>query len=255
MPACHSHLPFSRWREPCCCRGLELRSRFTVQGCIGAAQQMSYHLDHSVGADRPRRRTAQGGHLRERRRALFSFSAKFLDSVGTLNALQALLWQSGHSAPTGRYLPKRSLVGRFFFTRTSAGADPHEPPVRRARAGRAPPGSEPVRDPGHPRRCGRGYADSDPGHAARPRADRSGRGRPLRPITSSRSQRDRKLSGASMFRRRPAGRGQEPAEGRSPARRMVVPSGAQETDLIRNAAHEQAEAVRLASCYEAPAIG
>jgi hypothetical protein len=67
MPACRSHLPFSRWREPCCCRGLELRSRFTVQGCIGAAQQMSYHLDHSVGADRPRRRTAQGGHLRERR--------------------------------------------------------------------------------------------------------------------------------------------------------------------------------------------
>jgi hypothetical protein len=80
---------------------------------------MSYHLDHSVGADRPRRRTAQGGHLRERRQALFSFSAKFLDSfldsVGTLNALQALPWQSGHSAPTGRYLPKRSLVGRFFF--------------------------------------------------------------------------------------------------------------------------------------------
>jgi hypothetical protein len=40
----------------------------------------------------------------------------------------------------------------------------------------------------------------------------------------------------------------------SPARHDHTPGGAQETGLIRNAAHEQAEAIRLASCYEASAL-
>jgi hypothetical protein len=71
MPAFRFHLPFSRWHEPCCCRGLELRPRFTVEGRIGPAQQIRYRLgsipwglkDHDDGPPKAATSRAPSGAL------------------------------------------------------------------------------------------------------------------------------------------------------------------------------------------------